>query len=148
MTEQGELFTKRDAGGTMIAEQEITDDLILRRCRSVRNALRMCVDCSPYEEKEIIARLAELTGYEYQLSHFSEALNGGKKNLDPNHIPVLEKICGNWIPTRYLVITKGNEMKPKKAALEIENERLREELDREREKNRVIAEFMKEIGHG
>jgi hypothetical protein len=132
-----------------LTAEDISDEMILKRCgTSTRKALRLCVDCSPKDDKEIIAELKQKTGYEYQLSHFSEGLNGGKKNIDPDHIPVIEEICGNWIPTRFLVITKQHEMKPKKAALELENERLRKALDDERKRNETIVEFLKGIRIG
>lgn len=120
---------------------DVTDDLILRKCKSLRSALRFCRDCSPLTDKEIIDEIRKRTGYEYQHSHFTEALNGGRKNIDPDHIPVLEDICNNAIPTRYLTLIRNCEMKPKKEVYEMAFERERAE----REKIQLKYETLMEV---
>lgn len=114
----------------VVNPNDVTDELILKRCKSVRNALRFCRDCSAFTDKEIIEEIKKRTGYEYQHSHFTEALNGGRKNIDPDHIPILEEICNNAIPTRYLNLIRNCEMKPKKEAYQIAYEQ--EKAEREK----------------
>lgn len=121
---------------------DVTDELIIRRCKSYRNALRLCRDCSPLTDKEIIHEIKKRTGYEYQQSHFTEGLNGGRKNIDPDHIPILEDICSNWIPTRYLVLSRNCMMKPRKEALEIALERKMEECERLKLQRDTLLEAM------
>jgi hypothetical protein len=130
----------------VINPADVTDELIIRKCKTLRNALRLCRDCSPLTDKEIIDELKKRTGYEYQQSHFSEGLNGGRKNIDPDHIPILEDICSNWIPTRYIAISRNCELRPRKEAWEIENDQLRSELQQERIQHEAIKSFLKEIG--
>lgn len=128
-----------------LGADDVTDDLIQKRCRSLRNAIRLCRDCSPLTDKEIIDELHKRTGYEYQQSHFTEALNGGKKNFDPDHIPVLEDICSNWIPTRYLALHRNCELKRKKEALEIELDHEREEKEEYRKKYEYAIEALRAV---
>lgn len=124
---------------------DVTDELIQRRCRSLRGAIRLCRDCSPLTDKEIIDEIHKRTGYEYQQSHFTEALNGGKKNFDPDHISVLEEICSNWIPTRYMALSKNCELKRKKTALELELEARTAEADEYRKKYEYAIEALRAV---
>jgi hypothetical protein len=126
--------------------EDVTDSLITKKCKTLRNALRLCRDCCPLTDKEIIEELRKKTGYEYQQSHFTEALNGGHKNFDPDHVRPFEDVCSNWIPTRYLVLSRGCEMKPKKEALELKVEALEKQLEQERVQHEAIKTFLKEIG--
>jgi hypothetical protein len=125
--------------------EDVTDDLIMKRCKSLGNAVRLCRDCSPLTDKEIIDAISERTGYEYQLSHFSEALNGGKKNFAPDHIPVLEDVCSNWIPTRYMALSRNCELKRKKEALEIELDAVRTERDELQKRYDITIEAFKAV---
>ncbi len=99
---------------------DITDEMILKRCRCPRDAIRLTRDCSPLTDKEIIAYIKKRTQYEYQQSHFTEALSvGGRKNFDPDHVPILEEACENRIYTRYVALSRNCILKPRKDAYEL-----------------------------
>ncbi len=125
--------------------EDVTDDLIMKRCKTTRQAIRLCRDCSPLTDKEIINELHKRTGYEYQQSHFTEALNGGNKNFNPDHIPALEDICSNWIPTRFMALYRNCELKRKKEALEIELEKERADKEEYKKKYEYAIQALKEI---
>lgn len=126
---------------------DVTDELILRRCRRLRDALKLCRDCSPLDDKEIIHLIKIRTGYEFQKSHFSECVNGiGNRNFPLDLIAVLEDICGNLIPTRYMALARNCELRTRKQALEIENEQLRAELAEAKKEMQVITKFLRESG--
>ena len=137
-SDRGEMA--QEALSFVLNSQDVTDELIVRRCKSLRHALRLCRDCSPLTDKEIINEIKLRTGYEYQQSHFTESLNGGRKNLDPDHIAVLEDICSNWIPTRYLALSRNCVLKPRKEAYEIALERKAEECEILRLQNQTLLE--------
>ena len=134
-----------------VKPEDVTDELILKRCKHPGDAIRLCRDCSPLSDDEIIFEIEKRTGRKIQKSHFSEALNG-HRNFWPRLIPVLEDICDNWIPTRYMALSRNQELKPKKEAWEIENEKLKGEIERlknEREiEKRVTTELLKNMGIG
>jgi hypothetical protein len=133
----------QEALNFVLNSEDVADDLILRRCKSVRDSLKLCRDCCPLTDKEIIHQLKIRTKYEYQQSHFTEALNGGRKNFDPDHIPHLEDICGNWIPTRYMNLRRHHVMKPRKEAYEILLENKDKECERLRLQNETLLEALR-----
>lgn len=125
--------------------EDITDDLILRRCRNLRDAVRLCRDCSPLSDDEILYELEKRTGRKLQKSHFSEALNGmNNRNFPLELIQELENICGNIIPTRYMALSRNFELKPKKEAWELENERLRKLLEEKEKELEIIRRWEKQ----
>lgn len=131
--------------------EDVTDELILRRCKHLGDAIRLCRDCSPLSDDEIIFEIEKRAGKKIQKSHFSEALNG-HRNFWPSLISDLEDICENLIPTRYMALSRNQELKPKKEAWELENEKLKAEIERlqyEREiEKRATAELLKNMGIG
>lgn len=118
-----------------IRPEDVTDELILKRCKNLRDAIKLCRDCSPLSDDEILYEIEKKTGRKLQKSHFSEAINGWSgRNFPPELIQTLEDVCGNWIPTRYMALSRNQELRPKKEAWELENERLRQALaDKEKE---------------
>lgn len=125
---------------------DVTDELILKRCKSLKDAIRLCRDCSPLSDDEILYQIEKRTGKKLQKSHFTECLNTGNRNFPPELIQVLEDICDNWIPTRYMALSRKQDLKPKKEALELEVEKLKEELEKERFKLQAISDFLKDKG--
>lgn len=125
---------------------DVTDELILKRCCNLKDAIRLCRDCSPLSDDEILFEIEKRTGRKMQRSHFSEALSNSNRNFPPDLVQVLEDICENWIPTRFMALSRKQELRPKKEALELEIDRLKEELDKEQLKNQAIHEFLKDKG--
>jgi hypothetical protein len=140
---------KQEALQLVVNPDDVTDRLILQKCRNLRHALKLCRDCSPLSDEEIIVEL-EKRGKKMQRSHFIESLNSGPRNYPPDAIQDLEDICHNLIPTRFLALSRNCELRPKREAWEIENDRLREEIEardrlieQERQKTEAIADFIK-----
>ena len=115
--------------------EDVTDELILRRCRNLKDAVRLCRDCSPLSDDEILLAIEKRTSRKIQKSHFSESLNNHDgRNFPPDLIQILEDVCENLIPTRYMALSRNQELRPKKEAWEQENDRLRQLLaEKERE---------------
>lgn len=130
-----------------VKADDVTDHLIIQRCRSVSDSIKLCRDCSPLSDDEIIDRLVICSGREktIQNSHFSEMLSG-KRAFPQDCIPHLEDICGNIIPTRYLALIRNQELKPRKEAWELEIEQLKKELEMERFRNEAIQDFLRDKG--
>lgn len=127
--------------------EDVTDDLIVKRCRTLRDALKLCRDCSPMVDKEILDEIEKRTGRKIDKSHFSEALTPGHLRSFPTElIQVLEDICSNLIPTRYMALSRNFDLKQKREALEIENDRLKSALDIQALELDAIKKFMREIG--
>lgn len=133
MSDKASLFT--------ITPDDVTDDLILRRCKNFRDAIRLCRDCSPLTDKEIVDEFEKRGGKKMQRPHFVDALNGGIHNVPPENIPLLEDICENWIPTRYMALSRNQELRPKKEAWELENERLKALLTEKENELDVIRKW-------
>lgn len=124
--------------------EDVTDDLIMRRCKNLDDAINLCRSCSPLNDKQIIEQIGKLSGdNEMQKSHFSEAMNGCGRNFPPRYIKYLEDICFNWIPTRYMALSRHQELKPKKEAWELENEHLKRLLVEKNKEIEIISKWEK-----
>lgn len=122
--------------------EDVTDELILKRCKNLKDAIKLCRDCSPLSDDEILFEIEKRTSRKIQKSHFSEALNGTNgRNFPPELIQTLEDICDNWIPTRYMALSRNQELKPKKEAWEIENEKLRNLLAEKEKELEIIRRW-------
>ncbi len=130
----------------VVKPDDVTDDLILKRCKNLKDALKLCRDCSPLSDKEIIYEIETRSGKKIQKSHFSEALNGGDRNFPPDLIQIFEDICENLIPTRFMALSRNQLLRPRREAWELENERLRAEIENERLEREAIKSFLRDIG--
>lgn len=128
----------------VVKPEDVTDELILKRCKSPQDAIKLCRDCSPLADKEILAEIAHRSGdKEVEKSHFSEWMSGAR-NFPPKYIQLLEDICGNWIPTRYMALSRNQELRPKREAWELENESLRYQLAEKDKEIEIIRKWEKE----
>lgn len=129
----------------IVNAEDVTDDLILKRCKTFKDALKLCRDCSPLGDDEILFELEKRAGRKIQRSHFSESLSShGDRNFPPELIQTLEDICENLIPTRFMALSRNQELRPMKEALELENEALRGELKKKTEEFEAIKEFLRD----
>lgn len=129
----------------IVKAEDVTDDLILKRCNTFKDALKLCRDCSPLSDDEILFELEKRAGRKIQRSHFSESLSShGDRNFPPEIIQTLEDICENLIPTRFMALSRNQELRPKKEALELENEMLRDELKKKTEEFEAIKDFLRD----
>ncbi len=132
---------KQDALSFRLNPEDVSDDLILKRCKNLRHAVKLCRDCSPLGDDEIVFRLDADHGVKIQRSHLVEALNGGQRNFPLEGIQALEDLCGNTIPTRYLALSRNCELRPRKEALELENDRLRQALAEKDKEIEILAKY-------
>jgi hypothetical protein len=128
-----------------VKPEDVTDELILKRCRSFRDALKLCRDCSPLVDKEILDEIDRRAARKMDKSHFSESLSGShNRNFPPELVQILEDVCGNLVPTRYLALTRNFDLRIKRDALEIENDRLRSVIDRQSSEIEAVKKFLRE----
>lgn len=123
------------------AIQEISDAEILRRCKSQRDALRVCVEISGLCPKDIAFQL------DIDPGHFSRMINQSddKRHFPQDLVDSLMDICANEIPLRYAALKRGYGLQKLKSKLEEENEALKDQLEEERRKFETITEFMKTV---
>lgn len=121
--------------------QEISDAEIMRRCKSQRDALRVCVELSGLAPKDVAYQL------EIDPAHFSRMISGGedRRHFPPDLGDKLMDICGNEVPLRYAALSRGYGLHKLKSRLEEENEALQRQLDEQQVKLRAITEFLKEV---
>lgn len=130
--EQGALsFSKK--------QDDVSDDIILR-CKDLRAAIRLCVEASGLHLKEIAFALGP------QENHLSRMMSSdGDRHLPPELIDKLMDICGNEIPLRWQALKRNYGLHRLKTALEMENERLRQELEEERKERVAMLKVLKEL---
>ena len=102
---------------------------LIIRIRTKREAYRKCIDESDLTLGEVAAYL------EIDEAQFNRVLNGGGRHLDDDKELMLERICGNKIPTQWQAYQDGFELKPIRSSLE------RQLLDKERENEQLRAEL-------
>lgn len=122
----------------------VTDELIIRRCCSLTDAIRLCRECSADKDEFIIDEVCKLSGREKTIlpSHFSEMM-AGRRAFPPDLIQPLEDVCSNYIPTRYMALTRNQELKPKRQAWELKAEAEKKRADEAEAKLRTIQDFFK-----
>lgn len=123
-----------------INQQDASDDLILR-CKDLRAAIRLCIETSGLQIKEIAFDL------NFNKDHLSRMVNTSD---DPRHFPPerlneLMTICGNEIPLRWLALSRGYGLYRLKNALELENERLKRELVEKEKEHATILKVIREM---
>ena len=69
----------------------------------------------------------------------------GPSSLPIGKGPCLMRLCGNWVPLRWLAMHFGQELKPTKTTLERENDDLREQLERQRIEMEAVKKFIREV---
>ena len=131
--EQGALKLK-------IMAEDVSDDAI-KRCKDLRAAIRLCIETSGFQIKEIAFDLG------FNKDHLSRMVNASD---DPRHFPPerindLMNICGNEIPLRWQSLSRGYGLYRLKTELEIENENLRQQLAEQRRESELMMKLVKEI---
>lgn len=131
--EQGALtFTSRDG--------DISDDIV-QRCRSLKHAIKLCIEVSGLPLKDVAFQLDVA---EKSLSRMLADNPDDHRNFPPELINKLMDVCHNEIPLRFQALTRGYGLHRLKSALELEVERLKGELAWEKEKRQAIQEFLRE----
>jgi hypothetical protein len=121
--------------------QEISDAEIMRRCQSLRDALRVCVDLSGLCPKEIAFAL------DIDQAHFSRMIHPAddKRHFPPDLFMKLMEVCGNEVPLRFLALSCGYGLHRLKSELERENDELKAALVEQERKLETITEFLKTV---
>ena len=127
--------------------QDTSDQEIIRECKSFKDALRMAAKKSGRSMKVIALELQE-RGHKIDEATLSLSLSENpsqKKNFPSEAIDDFITVTNN-IPTRYLALKQGYGLVRLKSELEMENEKLKEQLEEERKKLDIIKEFMRDSG--
>lgn len=124
---------------------DVTDELISKRCKTLKDAIKLCRDCCPLSDDEILYEIEKRTGRKIQKSHFSESLSDSNRNFPPELIQTLEDICENWIPTRFMALSRNQELKPKKELLELELEKEKSEKEELKKKLEYFEELISKV---
>ncbi|HEY6872765.1 MAG TPA: phage regulatory CII family protein [Geobacteraceae bacterium] len=119
---------------------EVSDDIV-RELPDMRAALRACVMFSRLKPKAI--------AYELGLdpSHLSKMINAGDdpRHFPPNKLNLLMQVCGNEIPLRWLLLSRGYPSPRQVNELEAENAQLKAELEVVRNDRRLMVNIFKEV---
>jgi len=118
-------------------EQDVSDDILLK-LSSFKDALKLSKNVSGLDDKQLTMEL------DIDPGHWSRIWANGA-HFPNEKLTQFMDLCGNLIPLRWLALKYGFELKPLKSTLEIENEKLKNELKEEQEKMKVIKEFLKEV---
>lgn len=123
-----------------IKSGDISDEMVVR-CKDLRAAIRLCVEVSGKQIKEVAYELS------INKDHLSRMINTSD---DPRHFPPerlndLMNICGNEVPLRWMALSRGYGLFRLKSELELELERTRRELDEARKEQALMMKLVKEI---
>ena len=127
--------------------QDTSDNEILIACKNWKDALRMALKKSGRSAKVIALELQE-RGHNIDESTLSLALSENpsqKKNFPSEAVDDFIAVTNN-IPTRYLALKQGYGLVRLKSELEMENERLKAQIEEKDKKYKTIVEFLKDSG--
>jgi hypothetical protein len=120
---------------------EDVSDQVLNRCKDLRAAVRLCIETSGRQIKEIAFDL------DLNKDHLSRMINTSD---DPRHFPVerlndLMTVCGNEIPLRWQALSRGYGLYRLKTELELEVERLHAKLDEQNRERETMLKVFREM---
>ena len=123
-----------------VKQEEISESMITR-CKDLRAAIRLCIEVSGIAPKEVAFALGIDSG------HLSRMVNTSD---DPRHFPPerlneLMNICCNEIPLRWQALNRGYGLYRLKTELEMENEKLRRELEEKNREHAIMLKVFKEL---
>lgn len=118
-------------------------DAVIKNCKDFKGAIRLCIEASGLERKEVGFAL------NLQDSHLSRMLSD-VSGSDERHFPVnllqrLMAACANDVPLRWLAMQRGFGLYRLKTELELENERLRQELEENRREHETMLKVFREL---
>jgi len=127
------------------AKEDVTDDVV-RQKKTLKQALRLCVEVSGLSDKEIRAYFTTSSGKEVDKGTWSRFFNDDDPvNFPTNEIQRLMNICGNLIPLRWMALIFGFELRPIKTKLEQELEAARGEISERDRKIEAMKEIIREM---
>jgi hypothetical protein len=119
------------------SEKTVSLDTIIT-CPTFKDSLKMCKMISGHDDKQIAMQL------DIDQGQWSRIFSG-VGHFPENKLVQYMKICGNKVPLIWLNYHSGYAMQPLKSGLEMENDRLKAELDKIKDEMAAITKFMKEI---
>jgi len=119
---------------------EIPDALLLK-CKDLRAAIRMCIETSGLQIKEVAFDL------NINKDHLSRMVNndGDPRHFPPELIDKLQDVCGNEIPLKWQAMKRNYGLYELKSAQDLRIERLEAELDEERREKLLMMKIVKEM---
>jgi len=118
-------------------KKEVSPEVIIA-CLTFKDALKLCKSLSGLDDKQLSMTLEIDQGQWARIFG-----NGG--HFPENKLLEFMDLCGNKVPLIWLAFKCGYVLHPLKTEIELENDRLKEELKAEQQKNAVISEFLKGI---
>ena len=113
---------------------DISDEVISKRS-SMREALRLCAELAPIDDKVIAAEL------EIDPAQWSRIKSGQAHFPDEKYNDVMD-ICGNEVPLRWLALSRGYGLIRLKSTVEAELETEREKVKQLEAKLAHFEEFI------
>lgn len=107
---------------------------VIEACPTFKDALKLCKAVSGLDDKQICMTLDIDQGQWARIFG-----NGG--HFPENKLLHFMDLCGNRVPLIWLAVKSGYIIHPIKTELEIENEKLRRELEDTRKEIEVLAKY-------
>ena len=119
----------------------------IRRIRSLRKAYSECIEQGI--ARGLVASAGEAAAYlQIDEAQLNRVLNGAGRHLDDDKLNQLERVCGNKIPSQWLALQDGFELRPLESELERENRELKERLERMTQEQDGIIRFLRKTRLG
>ena len=109
---------------------------VIIACKTFKDSLKLCKSISGLDDKQLCMTLEIDAGQWARIFG-----NGG--HFPENKLIQFMDLCGNKVPLVWLAYAAGYTLHPLKTELEIENDKLRSELVKERERSATIEEFIR-----
>lgn len=123
------------------ATDQIADEVV-GRCRTMKSAIKLCVEVSGLCIKEISH---QMQCEEKWLSRVLADNPEDTRHFPPDRLYELMDICGNEVPLRWLALKRGYGLHKLRSQLEIENEELQRQVKEKDMRISTIMEIVKEI---
>ena len=120
---------------------DVSDSVLLKK-PTFLSALAIYKDVSGLSDDEIASLL------EMDPSQFSKCFSqNGKspRHFPPNNIPKLMEVCRNKIPTRWLALHGGDELKPMQSTIEQQLAQKDAEIERLKIENEIGKRYLREV---
>jgi hypothetical protein len=130
-------------GSLLFPVKDEIPDSVIANCKDFKGAIRLCIESSGLERKEVGFAL------NLQDAHLSRMLSD-VSGSDERHFPVnlLQKLmtaCANDVPLRWLAMQRGFGLYRLKTELEMENEKLRSELEERKKEHETMLKVFREL---
>jgi len=130
-------------GSLLFPVKDEIPDSVIAKCKDFKSAIRLCIEASGLERKEVGFALSLQDAH---LSRMLADVNGSEERHFPvNLLQKLMAACGNDVPLRWLALQRGFGLYRLKTELELENERLRQELDNKEREHKTMLKMFREL---